>query len=295
MKLIIILMIFFFVFPLTLGELTVGFYGFTCPQAESIGCDASILIDPTKNRTSEKDAEANKTLRGFDLIDDAKSVLEEECPETVSCADIIAIATRDAVALANGKVYRVLTGRRDGLISNASKALLIPGPFVNVSQALKFFNSKGLTLEDMVTLIGAHTVGCSKCSFFQNRLSSFNNGEIDPTMDPNLDAMLVKKCGSFFNPIGNKTCVFLDQQTPFEFDNGFYNQIVENRGILEIDQQLALDPSSSDLVWSYARDNLRFWDNFEIAMRKMGSIGVLVGNEGEIRRNCRAFNFPLSY
>jgi len=49
--------------------------------------------------TAEKDAKPNKTLRGFNLIDDIKSNLEQQYPQTVSCADILEIATRDAIAL----------------------------------------------------------------------------------------------------------------------------------------------------------------------------------------------------
>jgi len=159
-----------------------------------------------------------------------------------------------------------------------------------VSQALNFFTSKGLTLEDMVTLMGAHTIGFAKCIFFQSRLSSFS-GNIDPTMDPNLDAFLVEKCGSR----GNETSVFLDQKTPFDFDNGFYSQIVNKRGILEIDQQLALDPISSVLAWNFASGNFNFWERFGVSWSKLASIDVKVGNQGEIRRNCRAFNFPLLF
>ncbi|WJX29663.1 peroxidase [Trifolium repens] len=315
-------MIFFFVLPFSLAQLRFGYYSFTCPLANEIvseavqnyyqsditivgalirlhfhdcisnGCDASILIDSTENRKSEKDARPNQTLRGFDLIDDIKSTLEQECPETVSCADIITMATREAIALANGPRYHVLTGRRDGLVSNALN-VTIPGTSLNVSQALKKFTSKGLTLEDMVTLIGAHTIGFSKCKFFQNRLSSFRSGRIDPTMDPNLNAYLVEKCGSIFNPAENHTSVFLDEETPFDFDNQFYKQIINRRGILHIDQQLALDPISRDLVWNFARGNFNFWDRFGVAWSKLGRIEVLVGNEGEIRRNCRAFNHDI--
>lgn len=66
------------------------------------GCDASLLLDDSngdKNRTIEKQAIPNQTLRGFDKIDLIKEELEQACPGVVSCADTLALATRDAVLL----------------------------------------------------------------------------------------------------------------------------------------------------------------------------------------------------
>lgn len=61
------------------------------------GCDASLLLDTTKDNTAEKDSPANLSLRGYEIIDDAKEEIENRCPGVVSCADIIAMAARDAV------------------------------------------------------------------------------------------------------------------------------------------------------------------------------------------------------
>jgi peroxidase len=61
------------------------------------GCDASNLIKSTPTNTAELDALPNLTLHGMDLIDTAKAAVEEACPGIVSCADIISLATRDAV------------------------------------------------------------------------------------------------------------------------------------------------------------------------------------------------------
>lgn len=253
------------------------------------GCDASILIDPRKGQSSEKQAGPNQTVRGFEVIDEIKTALEKACPSTVSCADIITLATRDSVALAGGPKYAVPTGRRDGLVSDPNQVNL-PGPSFSVSEAFQSFNSKGMTLQEMVTLLGAHTVGFAHCSFFQDRLSSFQGGKRDPTMDPALDATLARTCGSTSRPARNDPRVFLDQNTSFVFDNEFYNQIIKKRGVLHIDQQLAVDASSQGIVSGFAANGAGFQQSFANAMIKMGSIDVLVDNTGEIRKNCRAFN-----
>ncbi|KAL1548820.1 peroxidase [Salvia divinorum] len=296
------------------AQLKVGFYSSSCSRAESMiqevvkqrfktdrsitaallrmhfhdcfvrGCDASILIH-SESQDAEKDAFPNETVRGYDLIDIAKKAVEAACPSTVSCADIITLATRDAVALAGGPKYDVPTGRRDGLVSDINEVDL-PGPQESVAQAFSAFRAKGLTLNDMVTLLGAHSVGVSHCSFFEDRLANFQgSAKPDATMDPALAARLRKICGTASDP-----AVFLDQGTSFVLDNQFYNQTLFKRGILEIDQKLARDRSTGPIVWGFASDGNAFQRSFAIAMVKLSKTGVLVGKAGEIRKNCRAFN-----
>jgi len=64
------------------------------------GCDASILLDDTATFTGEKNAFPNRnSARGFEVIDTIKTNVEAACNATVSCADILALATRDGIVL----------------------------------------------------------------------------------------------------------------------------------------------------------------------------------------------------
>jgi peroxidase/lariat debranching enzyme len=63
---------------------------------EMQGCDASLMLQG--NNTEQSDP-GNRSVGGFSVIESAKRVLEIFCPGTVSCADIIALAARDAVEI----------------------------------------------------------------------------------------------------------------------------------------------------------------------------------------------------
>lgn len=56
------------------------------------------MIESTTNNTSEKDTIPNRSLGGFEVIEEIKSELEKNCPGIVSCADIVALAARDSIS-----------------------------------------------------------------------------------------------------------------------------------------------------------------------------------------------------
>lgn len=68
------------------------------------GCDASVLLNSKGNNKAEKDGPPNVSLHAFHVIDNAKKAVEAACPGVVSCADILALAARDAVFLVKKKL-----------------------------------------------------------------------------------------------------------------------------------------------------------------------------------------------
>jgi peroxidase len=70
-----------------------------------------VIIQSTPENKAEKDSEDNLSLEGdgFDTVIRAKQAVEAECPNTVSCADILTIAARDVLALVSGFWFLIST------------------------------------------------------------------------------------------------------------------------------------------------------------------------------------------
>ncbi|KAL5978248.1 hypothetical protein ACLOJK_029365 [Asimina triloba] len=256
------------------------------------GCDASVLLDSHGDHIAEKEAPPNLSLRGFEIIDEIKAELEMICPGVVSCADILALATRDGVQLSGGAAYALPTGRRDGTVSSITEAH-IPDPSSSVDTALSAFQSINLNLTDLVVLLGAHSIGFSHCLFFVDRLYSFmGTGLPDPDMGNTTLEILRKKCPLPTLQITNISLdpkVFLNQMTstPFNLDNSFYHAALSGRAVLQLDQELAFNSLTNIMLERFASDPKAFRRKFSMSMIKLGNVGVLTGEAGEIRRNCR--------
>ncbi|CAM8992288.1 unnamed protein product [Rhodiola kirilowii] len=298
------------------AQLTENFYSLTCPLVEPIvrqtvamkiaqtfttipatlrllfhdcfieGCDASIMIT-SPNFDADKDSEDNLSLAGdgFDTVIKAKQAVEAVCPGIVSCADVMAIAARDVVVLAGGPNYNVELGRRDGLNSNAARvAGKLPEPTFKLDQLNAMFASRNLSQLDMIALSGAHTVGFSHCKRFSDRLYSTST---DPPLDPAYAQQLIAVCPKDVPP---EVAIDMDPQTPRSFDNLYYQNLVQGKGMFISDQVLFEDGNSKATVMEFAKNGGEFNAAFVAGMRKLGRVGVKTGNVGEIRRDCTTFN-----
>ncbi|KAJ9558981.1 hypothetical protein OSB04_013595 [Centaurea solstitialis] len=256
------------------------------------GCDASVLLD---GNDGEKFAFPNiNSARGFEVVDDIKTAVEGTCSGVVSCADILALAARDAVVLSGGPSWNVPLGRRDGLVANRTGANTnLPAPTESVGNITAKFVAVGLNLTDVVSLSGAHTIGSARCAVFSNRLFNFSgtNGPDKTLSDPTMVSDLQAQCP--VNGDGNKTTA-LDRNSVDLFDNHYFKNLLNGRGLLESDQFLySSDEAVSttrSLVEAYSKDQQFFLNDFVKSMIKMGNISPLTGSSGEIRKNCRVVN-----
>ncbi|PUZ43425.1 hypothetical protein GQ55_8G008400 [Panicum hallii var. hallii] len=301
---------FFFAASLVSAQLTANFYDKSCPNAlytiqtavrsavakenrmgASLlrlhfhdcfvnGCDGSVLLDDTPTFTGEKSAVPNNnSLRGFDVIDSIKAQIEGICPQVVSCADILAVASRDSVVALGGPTWVVNLGRRDSMTASLDTANNdIPAPTLDLSDLTKLFSNKGLGTTDMIALSGGHTIGQARCVNFRDRIYSETN--IDTSLVTSLKSNCPKKTGD--NNISP-----LDASTPYVFDNFYYKNLLNKKGVLHSDQQLFNGGSADSQTTTYSSNMAKFFTDFSAAMVKMSP---LTGSSGQIRKNCRKVN-----
>ncbi|KAL2650241.1 hypothetical protein R1flu_018369 [Riccia fluitans] len=270
------------------GDVTAGLVRLHFHDCAVRGCDASVLVKSTPGNLAEKDGPSNKnSLEGFELIDQIKTALEKICPKVVSCADIIALAARDALLVSRGLSYPVPLGRKDGLVSKASEAEAnLPSPSLNWAGLVKNFAAKGLTPKDLVVLSGAHTFGDTHCKKVWPRLYSFSaRNQTDPALNPGYAAQLKVKCpkGQPFST----TNVLLDPtKGGHSFDNLYYSNVLAGKTAFISDSALITDTAARALVTKFAASPSTFLQEFGKAMLKMGQVGVLTGKSGTIRTVC---------
>ena len=87
------------------------------------------------------------------------------------------------------------------------------------------------------------------------------------------------------------TGVFLDD-TGFKFDNNYYANLIEGKGVLTSDASLYFDSRTKEIVEQYACNQQAFFDQFSKSMVKMSMIGIKTEANGEIRTNCHIVNPP---
>ncbi|KAH0712352.1 hypothetical protein KY289_008311 [Solanum tuberosum] len=274
------------------AQLSATFYDNTCPNElntirtsiRQAGCDASILLNETTSIVSEKTVLPNLgSVRGYGVIEDAKAEIEKICPGVVSCADILAVAARDASAAVGGPSWTVKLGRRDSTTTSKTVAETdLPNPFDPLDTLISGFANKGLNTRDMVALSGDHSIGQAQCFLFRDRI--YGNGTY-------IDAGFASTRRCACPQEGeNGNLAPLDLVTPNQLDNNYFKNLIDEKGLLQSDQLLFNGGSTDNIVTEYSNSPRAFSSDFTAAMIKMGDITPLTGKNGIIRSVCASVN-----
>ncbi|KAL5730756.1 peroxidase [Ranunculus cassubicifolius] len=297
--------------------LVFNFYKDSCPQAEEIirnqvkllykrhkntafswlrnifhdcavqSCDASLLLDSTRRDLSEKETDRSFGLRNFRYLDEIKEAVERECPGVVSCADILVLSGREGVVALGGPHIPMRTGRRDGRRSRAEiLEQYLPDHNESISSVLDKFAAMGIDTPGVVALLGAHSVGRTHCVKLVHRLYP----EVDPAIHPDHVEHMLHKCPDAIPDPKAVQYVRNDRGTPMILDNNYYRNILDNKGLLLVDHQLANDKKTKSYVKKMAKSQDYWKQEFSRALQILTENNPLTGTEGEIRKQCNVVN-----
>ncbi|CAA6658209.1 unnamed protein product [Spirodela intermedia] len=261
-----------------------NFYKDSCPQAEEIikeqvgllykrhkntafswlrnifhdcaveSCDASLLLDSTRRTLSEKEADRSFGMRNFRYLDTIKEALERS-------------ALRSSPAPTSSS-------------SLPEKALHFPGgvpPDHNesISSILDKFNALGINTRWPHPLRQARPPPLP---------------EVDPAINPDHIPHMLKKCPDSIPDPKAVQYVRNDRGTPMKLDNNYYRNILDNKGLLMVDHQLAYDSRTRPFVLKMAKSEDYFFQEFSRAIQILSENNPLTGTKGEVRKQCNVAN-----
>lgn len=120
------------------------------------------------------------------------------------------------------------------------------------------------------------------------RIYSFNNiNKVDPTLNKTYAKELQAACPKNVDP---RIAINMDPTTPRKFDNVYFKNLQQGKGLFTSDQVLFTDARSKPTVNDWAKNSNAFNSAFINAMTKLGRVGVKTKLNGNIRRDCGVFN-----
>ncbi|KAG6507175.1 hypothetical protein ZIOFF_032516 [Zingiber officinale] len=219
-----------------------------------------------------------------------KKAVQDKFKVTLATTATLRLFFHDCIIQTGGPNFPVELSRRDGLTSKASIVHSnLPHPDNDINSIIKFYQGRHLTVNEMVALSGAHTVGFSHCAPVFSRIYDYKNksGAVDPSMNPAFVRDLQRVCPRNVDPA---IAINMDTFTPNNFDNQYYKSLIAGRGLFASDQDLYSSTLTRPMVELFAANQTAFFHAFSVAMVRLGRIGVKTGTEGEIKRDCTTFN-----
>ncbi|GJX18638.1 peroxidase 31-like protein [Tanacetum coccineum] len=181
------------------------------------------------------------------------------------------------------------------MVSRAARSeTILPKPTMSMNQIIKIFSNIGLSVQEMVALTGAHTIGFSHCSEISHDIYNYSRTQMsDPSYNTRYADGLRNACKDFKkNP---SLSVFNDIMTPHDFDNSYYKNLPKGLGVLRSDRAMMMDVRTRKYVELYARDQKAFFDAFGRAIEKLSLVGVKSGEPKRKKAKKDVFTVNLYY
>ncbi|XP_059595817.1 peroxidase 21-like [Vitis vinifera] len=134
-----------------------------------------------------------------------------------------------------------------------------------------------------VTVGGAHTLGVGHCRNFENRLRP----RADPAISPS-HAFVLKTIYS--GPSVSDIAFATNDATATSFDNRYFIDTLNGRGLLKIDSDISRDPRTLSHVVRFGISLEQLFERFSYGFSKLSNYKALVGDVGKIRRDSRFSN-----
>ncbi|KAK4710001.1 hypothetical protein R3W88_004514 [Solanum pinnatisectum] len=132
---------------------------------------------------------------------------------------------------------------------------------------------------------------CSHSVFFPQciKLVQHLYPEVVPQLNPEHIPHILKKCPYSIPDSKAMQYVRNDKGTPMKLDNNYYRNILDNKGLMLVDQQLAVDKRTRLYVKKMAK-NQDYFKKFARAITVLSENNPLTGTKGEIRKQCYLAN-----
>lgn len=127
---------------------------------------------------------------------------------------------------------------------------------------------------------GAHTLGVGHCRNFENRLRP----RADPAISPS-HAFVLKTIYS--GPSVSDIAFATNDATATSFDNRYFIDTLNGRGLLKIDSDISRDPRTLSHVVRFGISLEQLFERFSYGFSKLSNYKALVGDLGKIRRDSR--------
>jgi peroxidase len=139
---------------------------------------------------------------------------------------------------------------------------------------------------------GAHAIGKSHCPSIAKRLRNYTaHSDSDPTLDGAYAAKLRQQCRRRRD---NTTELEMVPGSSTTFDTAYYGLVVNRTALFHSDEALLRNEETRALVYRYrdaaGSSEEAFLRDFGASMVNMGRVGVLTGDQGEIRKRCAFVN-----